>query len=423
MDDELRDAERRARERGDAASFLAWAAALRRLGRDMEAAAAAFEARARGASRDEVFPLAQPREGGGDALAPWPHPRGDSAGTRRSRVEGPDARARVLFEIDLGEEDIGSGHGPVVLPDGSVAVSLDRAAHGGSYVRCFTRDGAPRWSVGLRENVSAPVALATGELAIATPRELITLAATDGRELSRVPLVPSAARGEVVTWRTPAAWNRSVVVGDKVVGSGGDVRELRGREGKRLIARSPAVGPGGTCYLPAYAYSFEPPSRPGAAPPLVRDPPAVHAFGLEGEYRWSYPVDVETSQHAACRDRLLVLARTDLMAVDRATGTLLERRPFGGAYLALDPSDEPVPTAPFGPPLLGPPAVDAAGRRYALNARGDLVGLGPESRPLFVVTLGFAKHSLVNTLALGKGRLHFLKLSAERRSIVVVGEE
>src|SRR5581483_6894790 len=169
--------ERRARERGDAASALAWAAALRRSGRDLEAAAAAFEARARGASREEVFELARPREGGGDALAPWPHPRGDSAATRRSRVEGPSEKARLLFEIDLGAEDAAWGHGPIVLPDGSIVVSLDRTERGGSYVKGFAPDGAPRFTVGLRENVSSPIATAGGEVVLATPRELVALAA------------------------------------------------------------------------------------------------------------------------------------------------------------------------------------------------------------------------------------------------------
>lgn len=419
MDDELRDAERRARERGDAPSALAWSAALRRAGRDAEAAAAAFEARARGASRDEVTPLAQAREGGGDPVAPWPHPRGDSAGTRRSRAEGPTERARLLFEIDL-EEDVTWGHGPIVLPDGAIVVALDRTERGGSYVKCFSRDGTPRWTVGLRENISPPVALASGEVIVTSAREAIFLVAGSGQEARRVPLVARAAFGEVVTWFRPAAWNRGVVVGDRVIGADGVLDDLKLARGRRLRGRSASVGSDGTIYLPAKAYALG--VQPGRAPDIIVDSMALHAFGREREHRFSVPLDADDVEVAVGRSRVVVRSRSELIFLDRAKGAVLERRPFGSGWLALDPADEPVPLAPFGPPLLGAPVVDAAGRRYAAVSRGDLVGLAADGAPLFVAPLDLTAERLTGTLALAPGRLYFLVLKPGRRSIVCFGD-
>ncbi len=422
MDDELRDAERRARERGDAASMLAWASALRRAGRDAEAAAAAFEARGLGASREEVAPLAQPRDGSGDALAPWPHVRGDSAGTRRSRVEGPAEKARILFEIDLGAEDAAWGHGPIVLPDGALVVTLDRTERGGSYVKCFSPDGAPRWTVGLRENLSPPAALATGEVVVASPRDAIFLVARTGQESRRAPLVARAAQEEVITWFLPVAWNRSVVLGDRVVAADGTVDELRVKAGK-LRGRSAHVGLDGSAYIPAKTYRLDAAAAsPGRLPPLVVDPLALHAFGREREHRWTVPIEATEAHVAVGKERVVVRAQSELLFIERTTGRIVERRSSGGTWLALDPHDEPIPFAPFGPPLLAPPVVDAVGRRYAAVARGDLVGLAPDGSPLFAANLGLTPERLTGSLALGAGRIYLLVLGSDRRSIVCFGD-
>ena len=388
----------------------------------MEGAAAAFEARARGAARDEVFALGGPREGGGEALAPWPHPRGDPAGTRRSRVEGPTAKARVLFEIDLGDEEVEWGRGPIVLPDGSVVVSLDRAAHGGSYVRAFAPDGTPRWSAGLRENVSPPVALASGEIAVATPRELILIDFT-GKELGRVPLVAPVAREAVTTWGLPVAWNRSLVVGDNVVTARLERTELRGPNGKRLRIHSAVAAPDGTCYVLARSYGVQPTPPGSGAPPIVVQPFAVHAFGREGELRWS--ADLASAQGsilAVAGDRLLVGTREGLMSLERASGRALATAPYGGGFFALDPTHEPVPLARFGPPLLADPVVDAAGRRYAAVHDGRLIGLGADGEPLFSEPLGFSRETLTGSLALGRGRLYVVIIRAGRRSVACFGD-
>jgi hypothetical protein len=290
-------------------------------------------------------------------------------------------------------------------------------------VKCFAPDGAPRWSIGLRENISPPVALAAGEIAIATPRELILLAAMSGVEVARTPLVARAAFGEMATWFLPAAWNRSVVVGERVVGGDGNLADLRGPGGRRLRARSAIAAPNGACYLAARSYALERPERPGMAPPISVEPMAVYAFGREGEHRWSSP-PVEVENHVvAGRSRVFSFARAELVVYEAATGKELERRPFGGPQIALDPADEPIPIAPFGPPLIAAPAVDAAGRRYAAVERGELVGLSPEGAPLFVVPLESLKRdNLLGSLALGRGRLYAIVVTARRRSIVCVGD-
>jgi hypothetical protein len=390
----------------------------------MEGAAAAFEARARGAARDEVFALGGPREGGGEALAPWPHPRGDPAGTRRSRVEGPTEKARLLFQIDLGGEEAQWAQGPIVLPDGTVVVTLDRAAHGGSYLRAFSPDGAPRWSAGLRENISPPVALASGEIAVATPRELL-LFTSDGKETARVPLVRGIAAETVRHWGLPVPWNRSLVVGDNVVTARLERTELRGPNGLRLRTHSTIATADGTCYVLARAYGAEP-APPGLAPPILMRPFALHAFGREGELRWTADLPEATgSIVGASRDRILVGVRDGLAWVERATGRVLETRPHGSAaYFALDPGGEPIPLARFGPPLLTNPVVDAAGRRYAAVNGGRLVGLASDGGALFSEPLDLTPQTLTGSLALAPGRLYFplLVASIGERSIVCFGD-
>ncbi|HZV02038.1 MAG TPA: hypothetical protein VFF73_35345 [Planctomycetota bacterium] len=422
MDDSLREAERRARTQDDAAAWLAWAAALRRAGRDLEGAAAAFEARSRGASRDEVFALGQPREGGGDALAPWPHPRGDSAGTRRSRVEGPTDRAKLLFEVELGPGPFSWGAGPIVLPDGTVVVKLERPSRE-SELRAFSAEGVPRWSFTVRGSVSPPIALASGEVAFTTPRELVTIDGCRGRELARTLLVTPAAAGAVEAWRIPAAWSRSVLVGDRFVGSDGVVATLRGPDGRRILARSGVAGPE-RCHLVGAAYRLEERQRSTTAPPLLLDPMALHGFGREGEHRWSarLAADAATATITLGRERLLALGNASIAIHDAATGAPIATRPYGGLHVALDPADEPVALAPFGPPLIAAPVVDAASRRYAAVERGDLVGLGPGGEGvLFTAPLGLERDTLA-ALALGPGRLYLLVLRPERPAVLCFGD-
>jgi hypothetical protein len=423
VDDSLREAERRARTQDDAGAWLAWAAALRRAGRDLEGAAAAFEARSRGASRDEVFSLGQPREGGGDALAAWPHPRGDSAGTRRSRVEGPTERAKLLFEIELGPGPFSWGSGPIVLPDGTIIIKLERPSRE-SELRAFSADGNPRWSFEIRGSVSPPIALASGEVVFATPRELVSLEACRGRELARTLLPTSDDAAEVESWRIPAAWSRSVLVGHRFVGSDGIPSTLRGPDGRRISARSGVAGRE-RCHLVAAPYGLEPRRGMRGAPPILRDPWALHAFGREGEHRWSAPLaaDGTTATITLGRERVFVLGGTSVAIHDAATGALVATRPYGGLHAALDPADEPVPLAPFGPPLVAAPLVDAAGRRYAAVERGDLVGLGPGGDGvLFTAPLGLERETLA-AVAIGPRRLYLLVLRAERPAVVCYGDD
>jgi hypothetical protein len=415
VDDELRDAERAARERGDAASYLRLAAALRRAGRAMEGAAAAFTARGLGASRDEVFPLGQPLEGGGDALAPWPHPRGNSAGNGQSRVEGPGAGARVLFRVSLEGSPL-LATPPLVLPDGSVVMGLGGAAPAGStpgtVLAAFDPGGAPRWRTVLSEPASPLVLTATGDIALSGERQLLRVRAADGKLEDGVDLVRRSA-GEPVgldhlATRAPTAWNRSLIVRESVV-RGSSVETLRGERDERLYVRgTPVATSDGWAYACGSTYRMGKPEAPGRAPPLLVDRPAVFAFGREGELRWVKPlpevprVQRPSVQLSAGRERLYVQVQTRLVAFERGTGKALGEGALAVPFLALDADDEPIPHAPFGPPLLGAPVVDAAGRRYAPSRANGVVGLDAAGAPLFAIDSIPGVHRIV----IAPGRLY-----------------
>lgn len=419
MDEGLRDAERVAREHADAPSWLRYAAALRRAGRAMEGAAAAFTARGLGATRDEVFPLGAPLEGGGDALAPWPHPRGSSAGTGRSVVEGPGAGAKVLFRVSL-EGTASFASAPLVLPDGSVVVGVDQVVPPGtkptSRLVAVDRDGVPRWTLAIAEAISPLVLCASGDLAFAVEGALVRVRAHDGKLEDRVALVRRSigvplGSDHLIT-RAPVAWNRSLVVRESIV-RGSSLDTLRGRRDERILVRgTPVATADGWAFVCGSAYRMGPPEAPGRAPPILVDPLSVFAFGREGELRWVQPwPDAPSTERppvtlVAGRRRLLVaVGSSPVLGLEPTTGKLLgEIERAGRSIEALDAADEPIRIAPFGPPVRTSPVVDAADRRYVVTER-LVVGLGPEGEALFALDLALEPGGRAH-LAIAPGRLY-----------------
>ncbi len=418
MDDDLRGLERTARERGDAPSHLAWAAALRRAGRPIEAAAAAFEARARGASFDETYPLASPPEGGGDACAPWPHPRGSSSGSGRSRVEGPSAGARVLFRVDL-RGRMSFGASPLVLPDGGLVLALEQDE--GTLVVALDRDGAPRWERRLPVHLSPLVATAGGELVGATAEHLVVLEATTGRDLGGAILRPHARLPDgseplAAPSRACTTWIRSIVVRESVVSPSG-TSALRAPGAARIHVRgAPVALPDGRLYVAASAYRLGRPDAPGRAPPLLLHPLELFAFGREGELLWTRPLPPTPDAPspsvvlAAGARRVHAIVHNHTATFDARTGEAIAEGSSGVPYVALDVRDQPIALAPFGPPLAAAPVVDAADRRYAVNRAGVLAGLSPEGETLFAIDLGAGRDAGADDrLAIGPGRLYVVR--------------
>ena len=427
MDEELRRLEHAARTSGDATAWLAFSSALRREGRSLEAAQAALEARSRGASPELVSAVARPPEGGGDLCAPWPHVRGDSAATGRSRVAGPGEGAGVLFRYRF---EPGSrmplSSSPLVLPDNSVVLLLElgEAAEGAVAV-ALDASGSRLWSADLPIGGPPGTLLATGELVVGADTALLRLDARSGRVLSRSPRPPSGrldAVDESGERASPgrarercAAWDGRVLVRQTVV-EPGRVSDLRGPEGERLLTRAaPVATPDGWAYLLAQPYRLGPSGRGGQPPDLHVWPLEALAFAPTGEVRWRVPVAEPGARGrlpllVAGAHRIHAIVESERCVLDRATGKVLFREPAPVPYFALDQSDEPVPLAPFGPPLASPPVVDSLGRRYAGTRRGTVVGLGPGGEPLFEVRVAEPATSPIaggadGRLAIGPGRL------------------
>lgn len=429
MDSDLRRLEQTARASGDAAAWLAWARGLHAAGRALEAAQAALEARSRGAAPEAVYPLAHAPEGSGDLCAPWPHVRGSSAATGRSRARGPGEGAGVLFRYrfeDGARMPLSSS--PLVLPDGSVIVALEPGESeegNASLVAAFDAAGGRLWTAELPVAGPPGTLVGAGELILGADTALLRLDPRSGRVLSRSPRPPSGRLDAVDESGEPpsptrarercAAWGDRVLVRQTVV-ERGRTSDLRGQEGERLLTRAaPVATDDGWAYLLARPYRLGPSGRAGAPPDLHVWPLEALAFAPSGELRWRVPVAEPAARGrlpllVAGQKRLHCVVDAERIVLDRATGALLFRDPLPVPYLALDLADEPVALAPFGPPLASPPVVDSLGRRYAGTRRGTVVGLGPGGEPLFEARVAEPASSAVaggadGRLAIGPDRL------------------
>jgi outer membrane protein assembly factor BamB len=338
---------------------------------------------------------------------------------------------------------------PLVLPDGSILAVLDaseglvsssdswRQEAGRGFATAIDPAGRELWRTELLRAGPPGTLVATGELVVEGNACIQRIDPRTGRVLESPPVRAAPLRSDEadegeVTARgrpgraRPAAWEEHVLVREWAVGRA--AASSLTRDGQSLLVRAaPVTSEDGRAYLLVQAYAMSPSGRYGFELPDIQVyPPEVLAFDREGEIVWRAPVPERRMAPilVAGRRALHVLVEGERLVLDRATGKLLATEPAPVPYLALDPNDEPVPLAPFGPPLASPPVVDAAGRRYAGTRRGTIVGLGPSNELLFEVTVAEPARSPVvggadGRLAIGPGRLYLISGS----ELVAIGNE
>ncbi len=381
----------------------------------MEGAARAFEARARGASAEEVLALAIVPGGRTDPCAPWPSSHGDSSGSRRSCVDGPSGGAKVLFRHRLAPKSFQRGKGgkgsPVVLPDLSViAVVVKpttniRLGDEGVVAR-LDRDGALLWAHKLKgyyvylQGANSLTAFATGDIVL--PHGGRSARLTVGGVVETVsgigfgffnannvfghgPMSIDSTTGEICAIFSPA---------------GGFSRRLMTPGGK--VARvfpTPVTTPDGRFFLST--------------------PAGISGYDRACRALWELPIkwDIRGAPYPALAigERLHVLHDRSLLTIDPATGSLVSEE-FWPASLALDSRGYPVPLTSFGEELTTP-AIDASDRVYAGTQRGTVVGFGPDRKRLFEVQVSEESDADVGPLALGPGRLYLV----EKNELVCIG--